>query len=121
MNQVLSPKDALFDVLNSAVSQILREIASSYNLDASKLSVSDMFIAKYSAEHGRQRELSPHRDKSQWSFVIALNEDFADGGTYFFGLHELWRSSVGSAVFFHGQHLHAGNTAMLRLQPTLGS
>lgn len=72
------------------------------------MTVTDLFLAKYSSSAGAQRDLPPHKDKSQWSFVVALNDEYTDGGTYFFEPHEIWKPGTGSAVFFHGQHLHAG-------------
>jgi hypothetical protein len=84
-------------------------MAIEYGLIKSKLRVSDLFIAKYDASTpDRQRELGPHVDKSQWSFVIALNTDFTEGGTYFFDLEQMWLADAGHAILFHGMHMHAG-------------
>jgi hypothetical protein len=52
--------------------------------------------------------LAPHQDKTPWSFVIALNDDFEGGGTYFVKREKVWKNPMGSAVIFHGYLLHGG-------------
>lgn len=95
--------------LDKGIDRIFAEMAKHYGLEKSKLRVSDLFIAKYDATvPGRQKELGPHVDKSQWSFVLALNTDFTEGGTYFFDLEQMWLADTGNAVLFHGMHMHAG-------------
>jgi hypothetical protein len=43
-----------------------------------------------------------------FSFVIALNQDFSGGGTYFFSTSQLMKAKTGGAVLFHGMHWHSG-------------
>lgn len=78
------------------------------------LAVEDMFVAKYS-EHG-QVDLAQHRDGSELSFVVTLNDpisEFEGGGTMFVNEScdqhlTLSPKDTGSVLIFCGKHLHAG-------------
>ena len=95
--------------IDEALQTIFKTFADKYQLKEELIAADDLFIAKYDATvPDRQRHLEPHQDKHLFSFVLALNEDFTEGGTYFFSTGELWRPSTGRAVLFHGMHWHAG-------------
>jgi len=89
---------------------VLQPMAESWGLDYEQLTIDDLFINKYSASDPNQQKLglSPHRDKTPFSFVVPLNAAFEGGGTLFPLLEELYTPEVGAALFFSGQHLHAG-------------
>lgn len=70
--------------------------------------ISDFFITQYDSRSIQKRLLGPHRDKTQWSFVISLNNNFEGGGTFFVDDEILWRPPIGSALVFNGQKLHGG-------------
>ncbi len=38
-----------------------------------------------------------HQDKTPWSFVIALNDDFEGGGTYFVKREKVWKNLMGKS------------------------
>jgi hypothetical protein len=78
-----------------------------FGINASMLVVDDLFITKYSAE-SNTASLAPHIDKSPWSFVIPLNDQFEGGGTFFTKYQRVWKGPVGSAVIFHGYQAHGG-------------
>ncbi len=80
-----------------------------YGVDHRDLYIADLFIVKYNgdSENG-QSQLESHRDRSPFSFVMSLNDDFEGGGTFFPLLDQVWRTKAGSAVLFHGQSLHGG-------------
>lgn len=83
--------------------------ALAYGINSEKLSISDMFVTKYNSSITKGSYLNPHRDRSPWSFVITLNTDYDGGGTSFVGLEEVWKPmNIGSALIFHGKHLHGG-------------
>jgi hypothetical protein len=84
-------------------------LADVYGIDASKIKPTDLFITKYNASTN-ERFLAPHKDKSPWSFVIALNSDFEGGGTYFHNDQVTRQIHVGSAILFNGNQLHSANT-----------
>ncbi|KAL9185217.1 hypothetical protein ACHAXT_002994 [Thalassiosira profunda] len=68
----------------------------------------DAFLVRYDAE--RQRYLPPHVDESTHSFIIALNDGFKGGGTYFHTLGKTLAPSVGGMVSFcGGEVLHSGD------------
>eukprot|EP01038_Epipyxis_sp_PR26KG_P005959 gene5959-8212_t len=87
--------------------KLFSQIAARYNINLDKLKVSDLFITKYEA-NTNQNGLNLHQDRSPWSFVIALNEDFVGGGTYFADSQKIWNPRKGGAVFFSGDHYHGG-------------
>lgn len=115
LNAVLefSGSQELKDAIHSGIQSIFHQFAVSFNLQEEFLEIDDLFVAKYESEMGKQSYLRPHQDKNPWSFVISLNSDYEDGGTYFVSINELWRAGVGSSVLFHGMQLHAGNECIL--------
>ena len=76
------------------------------------LAIEDLFLAKYSADKGQQSMLSEHRDDSELSFVITLNDTFQGGGTRFIADGSTTDTTVapncGAGVFFCGRRLHSG-------------
>ena len=70
----------------------------------------DLFVVKYSAAPGAQRDLSLHRDGSTFSFNILLSEPsaFEGGGTFFEPTGLVARPSQGGAVCHSGQVRHSG-------------
>jgi hypothetical protein len=77
------------------------------------LAIEDLFLAKYSADKGQQRMLSEHRDDSELSFVITLNDTFQGGGTRFIAdgtttTDTTVAPNCGAGVFFCGRCLHSG-------------
>jgi hypothetical protein len=71
--------------------------------------VHDAFLVRYSAA-ATSRFLPLHYDESTHSMVLALNDDFEGGGTYFFNVDSTLSPLCGSLVTFRGdQMLHGGN------------
>eukprot|EP01036_Dinobryon_divergens_P032177 gene32177-41714_t len=97
---------------NYLTKYLLPSLADRYRLKAADFYIADLFIVKYAGSSGNgnsgQSFLKAHRDRSPFSFVVALNDDFTGGGTFFPEFNELWKPSVGGAVLFHGQHSHGG-------------
>ena len=87
---------------------LLPIVASRYGIDLSDLYIADLFIVKYSVAENGQSYLKPHRDRSPFSFVVSLNDEYSGGGTFFPQLNELWKPAMGGALIFHGQSLHGG-------------
>lgn len=88
---------------------LLPILSQRYSLDIDDLYIADLFIVKYSSDTvGGQTQLKAHRDRSPFSFVVALNDDFDGGGTFFPQLNQLWQPQKGSSLIFHGQSLHGG-------------
>lgn len=94
---------------NYLTKYLLPILADRYHLKASVFYIADLFIVKYSGSgNAGQSFLKAHRDRSPFSFVLALNDEFTGGGTFFPEFNELWKPSVGGVVLFHGQHSHGG-------------
>lgn len=81
------------------------------NNSNNKLILSDLFITKYDTDSNDQFSfLDAHKDKTQFSFIIALNndDDYEGGGTYFYNKQKVIRlKKKGDAVFFNGNQYHA--------------
>ena len=69
-------------------------------------SVTEIFVAKYDMKH--QQGLDAHRDGSEFSFIIALNDDFSGGGTYFVDTKKHISLEKGDCLVFSGQNKHKG-------------
>lgn len=106
----VSEQRAIDNIL-SKLRQFLERIARIYDLTSKTqhkevvLSIADLFVTKYDAT---QPHLESHKDKSDFSFVLSLNDDFDGGGTYFALKNATLRTSVGSALVFNGQQYHSG-------------
>jgi hypothetical protein len=74
------------------------------------LATENLFLAKYSASKGQQSALSEHRDDSELSFVVTLNDSFQGGGTRFIAndICTTVAPNGGAGVFFCGRRMHSG-------------
>ena len=104
----LFPSDAEYEwIENRFKEKIWPKFNMYYGINSSLLMIDDLFITKYSAD-SLTSSLAPHLDKSPWSFVIGLNDDFENGGTFFTTYQRVWKGPIGSAIIFHGYQLHGG-------------
>lgn len=88
---------------------ILPALSQLFGFPAEDLAIEDLFLAKYSASKGEQNSLTQHRDGSELSFVITLNEAFQGGGTKFVEENiTVAPKEAGTGVLFCGRKLHAG-------------
>jgi hypothetical protein len=97
--------------------RILPLMARLFEFSLVDLAIEDLFLAKYSADKGQQRMLSEHRDDSELSFVITLNDTFQGGGTRFLAdgtttTDTTVAPNCGAGVFFCGRCLHSGVEVM---------
>jgi len=100
----------MFDACNDHLkTTILPLMAQLFQLPISDLAIEDLFLAKYSATKGEQNMLPKHKDDSELSFVITLNEGFKGGGTRFIDDNvTVSPTNCGAGVFFCGNRLHSG-------------
>ena len=100
----------LLDLCNDHLkTTILPLMAHQFGFPISDLAIEDLFLAKYSATKGEQSMLPKHKDDSELSFVITLNEGFTGGGTRFIdGNVTVSPTKCGAGVFFCGNRLHSG-------------
>lgn len=92
-------------VRNIARTRIFPIIERAYSLPRHSLGTNEIFVAKY--EVGSQTRLEQHTDDSEFSFVVALNDDFEGGGTLF-EKKRLARPRAGTLTIFSGQTRHEG-------------
>ena len=85
------------------------EIVELFQVKYEKIGINEVFIVKYDSDG--QTRLDYHRDGSEFSFVIQLNDNFTGGGTTF---QHNERSSnnikggIGDCILFSGQNRHKG-------------
>jgi len=71
--------------------------------------VHDAFLVQYTGD-SKHRFLPLHLDESTHSLVLALNNGFEGGGTYFYDLDRVVSPPVGSLVSFYGNQLWHGGS-----------
>ena len=94
-------------------SRVFPEIATRFDLQPGSLGIQDLFLVKYSMQPGAMKELEPHVDSSDFSFVIALNDlsEYEGGGTRFLFApvpEPVFRLALGYATLFCGKNRHQG-------------
>lgn len=94
-------------IKNNIVKQIASEIGKLYNINRRKIGINEIFIVKY--DISGQKSLDYHKDGSEFSFVIGLNEDYTGGGTTFKFNNETVKLDTGDCLIFSGQNRHKGN------------
>ena len=73
-----------------------------------RLGVNEIFVAKY--QHNLQNSLQSHKDGSEFSFIISLNDSREyEGGTYFIDLKKNIKLEKGDCLVFSGQNKHRGS------------
>lgn len=81
-------------------------VEQTFGLKRYRLSPSDLFVVKYNAVHGQQNDLKPHRDGSEFSYIIMLNDAYEGGGTYFVHNNVTIHQPTGSVLVFCGKNHH---------------
>ena len=85
----------------------IHDACAEFGFRQGELWLRDNFVVKYTP--GGQRELKRHRDASEISYVVALNDDYDGGGTAFD--QEVPRKLLpGEGILFCGKRLHQGLT-----------
>ena len=99
----------VYPIHNIVYRRIVPSMARAFHLDPTFLGIGEIFIAKYSASiQNHQRHLKAHTDGSDFSFVVALNDDFEGGGTRFIKSNIVERPPPGTAIAFCGKTRHEG-------------
>ncbi len=106
----LTPSWKIYKDLKKKVhTKIFPQMEDKFMLKKNKLWIDEMFIAKYDGNSANaQKSLEAHEDGSEFSFIIALNDDFFGGGTRFIEKQETVKLKKGDAIIFCGQTKHAG-------------
>jgi hypothetical protein len=101
----------LLDTCNDHLrTTIMPLMARLFDISLCDLATENLFLAKYSASKGQQSALSEHRDDSELSFVVTLNDAFQGGGTRFIAndISTTVAPNGGTGVFFCGRRMHSG-------------
>lgn len=103
---------SVWDMIKNKISQMMYpKIAKMYNINQSKLGIKEVFLVKYS-ENG-QRKLEYHKDGCEFSFIVALNDQFQGGGTTFKHDQKNIQLRIGDTLLFSGRNEHKGNEITL--------
>ena len=95
-------------ISNYIHSKIFTELKRMYNVNPNELGINELFVAKYENKANKQSSLGSHVDGSEFSFVIALNDNFEGGGTHFVESNETYNLNSGDCLVFSGQNRHKG-------------
>ena len=95
-------------ICNYIHSKIFRELKRMYNVNPNELGINELFVAKYENKKNKQSSLGSHVDGSEFSFVIALNDNFQGGGTHFVESNRTYQLEAGDCLVFSGQNRHKG-------------
>jgi hypothetical protein len=80
-----------------------------YDVNINLLSIEELFLSKYDGnDPTKQDSLEVHTDGNEFSFVLALNDNYEGGGTYFKDNGETVKLKKGDCLVFCGQREHAG-------------
>ena len=90
-----------------AVKKMACKIKKLYGISKKKIGINEIFIVKYDIKG--QRYLNYHQDGSEFSFVLALNDDYEGGGTKFKHNGKTIKLDIGDCLVFSGQTKHRGN------------
>jgi alkylated DNA repair dioxygenase AlkB len=98
-----------YNYINNLIyNKIFESISSMYNVKQNRLGVNEIFVAKY--QHNLQNSLQSHKDGSEFSFIISLNDSREyEGGTYFIDLKKNIKLEKGDCLVFSGQNKHRGS------------
>lgn len=107
-NRITFDWECYENIMKIVEDKVYREIGKLYNIDHRLLGLNEIFIVKYDAK--KQKELELHQDGSEFSFILALNQDFEGGGTYFPFLNKHIKLKTGDCLIFSGQNEHQGVT-----------
>jgi hypothetical protein len=95
--------------MNGSLFSLLQKQFGSTGGGISRFYVHDAFLVQYEATSS-SNFLPLHFDESTHSCVVALNDDFDGGGTYFYNLDKTFHPKAGSMVSFRGNKvLHGGS------------
>ena len=96
-------------MLQKIKNNIFPHLESLFHLSHNLLRVEEIFIAIYEGNvMNAQNSLKPHEDGSEFSFILALNDNYEGGGTHFVKQNKSIHLNTGDLLIFCGQTKHAG-------------
>lgn len=113
-NQITNKWKIYNNILYDKINVIKKHIENLFHLKKNKLKIHDLFVAKYEGNNPyRQYKLKPHKDGYEFSFIIALNDDYKGGGTKFIKNNKTIHLNTGDVLIFSGQQRHTGLPTIL--------
>jgi hypothetical protein len=107
--EITSDWNFYYYLTNKIREKLFTPISDLFELKKDKLHIREIFISKYDATtENSQKSLEPHTDGCEFSFIIALNDNYLGGGTYFIKKKEKIRLNTGDVLIFCGQTRHEG-------------
>jgi hypothetical protein len=107
-NQITYEWNTYNRISNYIHSRVFKALEKLYNVNSYELGINEMFVAKYQNIKNKQNRLAEHVDGSEFSFIIALNDDYTGGGTHFTETKETIKLKAGDCLIFSGQNKHKG-------------
>ena len=108
-NQITSNWKCYSDIETKITQILYPEFSDLFTINKSLLEIKELFIAKYDGDlNNTQKSLESHVDGCEFSFIIALNDNYIGGGTYFVKDNKTIHLKKGDVVIFCGQTQHAG-------------
>jgi len=108
-NEILSDWECSKLLENKVKNIVFPEYGELYNVDISELSIEELFISKYDGtDSSKQNSLDFHKDEREFSFILALNDDYDGGGTHFQQSDKIIKIKKGDCLLFCGQQWHGG-------------
>ena len=108
-NQITSKWKCYSNIEKKIKQKLYPEFSDLFTINKSLLKIEELFIAKYDGDlNNTQKSLEPHVDGSEFSFIVALNDNYMGGGTYFVKNKKTVHLNKGDVVIFCGQTQHAG-------------
>ena len=104
---------SLLEWFHDFMTHTMRPILAEQFHSSSHYFVHDAFCVKYQADQA-SNHLPIHIDESTHSLVLALNDDYEGGGTYFYDSDQTVRLATGDVLSFKGDELWHGGQALTR-------
>ena len=107
VDNVFTEKWTNFHIIENIIQKkIYTEIVKLYNVKYNQIGINEIFVVKY--DMNGQKKLEEHKDGSEFSFIIALNDEYQGGGTYFTEIKKQISLGTGDCLIFSGQNKHKG-------------
>ena len=108
-NQIVSTWNCYSKLEKKIKQNLYPEYSKLFKINNKLLEIQELFIAKYDGDKSNsQKSLIKHVDGSEFSFIIALNDNYKGSGTYFLKNKKKILLNKGDVVIFCGQTEHAG-------------
>lgn len=103
-----------YDIIQEKTeNNIFDSFENNFKIDKNKLEIEELFISKYDGDNKeKQNSLDFHIDGNEFSFIIALNDNYEGGGTHFKNLNQIMKINKGDCLLFCGQRYHGGSKVL---------